>query len=65
MGAYKSHAHHDEYDPLKGLIKKIIDAHKEILRAIYELFLYQPELRHTLGPSTSCFYHFVQSHLSS
>jgi citrate synthase len=63
MGAHEGHAHHNSSDPRKELLKKFIDALKEVLGDIYELFRSQPELRPILGPSMPCFYRFIQLHL--
>jgi citrate synthase len=56
MDTHEGHAHHDDYDPRKELLKKFIDALKEVLGDIYELFRCQPELRPILGPSMSYSY---------
>jgi hypothetical protein len=55
MGAYKGHAHYDEYDSLEKLLKELIDLHKDILGYVYKLTYDFPVLGPILGPSTSCF----------
>ena len=62
MDSHEGHAPHDDYDPRKELLKKFIDALKEVLGDIYELFRCQPELGPILGPSMPYFYHVTQGY---
>ena len=63
MGASKGLAHYDEYDPLETLLKNVIDTHKNALSYVNDLIARDPRLGPILGPSTSCFYLFIQSYL--
>jgi len=63
MGASKGLAHYDEYDPLETLLKNVIDTHKNALSYVNDLIARDPLLGPILGPSTSCFYLFIQPYL--